>query len=171
MRTHTHHLILTGIPVALACSPMNAQDMALTPAPQEELQASAVAAEPSTEIVSTEENQKLDLPPAEQKLRAGVILLHSLAQTMAGIKDKETADAAVPAIMRYSKEFPAWAQSFNALPPMEEMEQIIYEDQYLPLIENLNQIIKAQASRLAAAEYYNSTNLLTALVHLALINQ
>lgn len=54
---------------------------------------------------------------------------------------------------------------------MEEMEQIIYEDQYLPIIEEINNVVKAQAERLAAAEYYGSTHLLTALIHLALINQ
>lgn len=165
-----HHVIAAAL-IAGTCNPLSAQDMVLNPAPQEETPNQAIPAEQKTTVVSPEEEQQVNLPPAEQKLRAGLILLHSLAQTMAGVKDKDTADAAVPAIMRYAKEFPAWAKSFNALPPLEEMEQIIYEDQYLPVIEKLNQIIKAQANRLAAAEYYNSPQLLTALAHLALINQ
>lgn len=158
---------VAGILLAFSVGPIAAQDQELNPTQEEEM----VSSPAPTEIVSTEENATPDLPQAEHRLRKGIMMLHSLLQTMADIKDKESAEAAVPVIMRYVKEFPAWAQSFNSLPPMEEMEKILYEDRYLPIIENLNKIIKAQAGRLAAAEYYNSNALLTALVHLALINQ
>lgn len=153
------------------CGPASAQEMLLPATQEEESQPHDEQQPAPTEIVSEAEQTLNHLPIAEQRLRKGMVMLHSLMQTMAGIKDKDTAEAAVPGIMRFTKAFPAWAQSFNSLPPMEEMEQIIYEDQYLPLIEELNKVIKMHAERLAAAEYYGSTHLLTALIHLALINQ
>lgn len=166
----SHHFILCLLAAGLLY-PVQAQEMLLPPTPEAEAQQSNIPATAPTEIVSDAEQTQNHLPITEQRLRKGMSMLHSLLQTMAAIKDKETAEAAVPAIMRFTKTFPAWAQSFNSLPPMEEMEQIIYEDQYLPIIEELNKVVKVQADRLAAAEYYGSTHLLTALIHLALINQ
>ena len=111
------------------------------------------------------------LPPAEQRLRVGIILLQQLEQQMASINDEESAEAAVAPLMRLNSALPAWAQSFTALPPLSEQEQQAYEDEYLPLIRKLNNRIKLQAGRLAAAQYYHSLNLPAALAHLAMINQ
>lgn len=133
-------------------------------------------AQPVPEVVQTPDDTAKsavdsDLSPGEQRIRVGLLLLNSLYETMAGIKDKDTADAAVAPVMRIAAELNTWAQSFTALPPMNETEQAICEDAYLPIIRKLNTAIKTQGERLAAAEYYGSRHLPAALVKLALLNQ
>lgn len=112
-----------------------------------------------------------ELPPAEQRVRAGLILLSSLHDTLAGIRDRDTAETAVAPLMRLHAAMQEWAQSFTALPPLTEQEQQAYEEHYIPIIQKLNGRIRSQGERLAAAEYYGSKDLPAALMHLALLNQ
>lgn len=107
------------------------------------------------------------LPEGEKRLRQGIIIIGKLTQSMAEINNKETADAAVPQIMRMCEELRQWTQAFNNLPPLSETETIVYEDRYLPIIRKINKIMQDQADRLAAAEYYGSQNLPAALIHVA----
>ncbi len=143
----------------------------------EAVPSSSQDAPPVREIVQTDappaeqEQDKNTLSPAEQRIRVGIIMLGKLHELMAGIKDHDTAEAAIAPVMRLAAELNTWAQGFTALPPMNELEQAICEDQYLPIIRKLNAAIKLQGERLAAAEYYGSQNLPAALVKLALLNQ
>lgn len=107
------------------------------------------------------------LPDGEKRLRQGIIIIGKLTQSMAEINNKETADAAVPQIMRLCEELRQWTQSFNNLPPLSETETIVYEDRYLPIIRKINKVMQDQADRLAAAEYYGSQDLPAALIHVA----
>ena len=107
------------------------------------------------------------LPEGEQRLRNGIVLLGTLCQYMATVQNHETAEAAVPQIMRLRDELQQWTRSFNNLPPLTEIEVQAYEERYLPTIRKINRIIETQADRIAAAEYYGSKNLAAALVHVA----
>lgn len=107
------------------------------------------------------------LPEGEKRLRQGIIIIGKLTQSMAGIYNKETADAAVPQMMRLCEELRQWTQAFNNLPPLSEAETIVYEDRYLPIIRKINKVMQDQADRLAAAEYYGSQDLPAALIHVA----
>lgn len=106
------------------------------------------------------------LAPGESRIRAGVVLLGMLHDTLARVHDKDTAEAAVPGIMKLSRELQLWGQGFAALPPLDEATQSEYEKRYLPIINRLNERIQVQAERVAAAEFYGSENLPAALVHL-----
>lgn len=134
------------------------------------------SAPPVPEIVPTPqqqptEKQESHLPPGEQRIREGIALLASLHDTMAGVSDRASADAAVAPVMRITADLSTWAQGFTALPPMTESEQVACEEYYLPFIRKINSAIKRQGERLAAAEYYGSQQLPAALVRLALLNQ
>lgn len=111
------------------------------------------------------------LPRSEQLIRAGIMMLDKVQQTLSGINDAETAEAAVAPLMRAEASLQEWARSFNALPPLAEEEQNAYEEVYLPIINKLNSRIRVQGERLASAEYYGSRNLPAALIRLALINR
>lgn len=102
----------------------------------------------------------------ETRIRAGIVLLGALHDTMARVLDKNSAEAAVPVIMRLTRELPAWGQGFAALPPLDEETQSTLEKRYLPIINQLNERIQIQADRIAAAEYYGSENLPAALIKL-----
>ncbi len=106
------------------------------------------------------------LSEAEQRIRQGIVLLGSLHDLLAKIKDEATAEAAVPAIMRASAEFQSWAQGFSSLPPLDADTQRHYERRYLPIIDELNTRIRIQGERIASAEFYGSQNLPAALVRL-----
>lgn len=106
------------------------------------------------------------LPTAEEKIRTGIMLLAGLHDTMAGVKDKDSAEAAVAPIMRFISQLQNWGNSFNTLPPPDEETRQLYEQRYLPIIRQLNERIQAQADRLASAEYYGSRNLPAALIQL-----
>lgn len=112
-----------------------------------------------------------ELPAAEQRVRAGIILLNSLHETMSGIRDRDSAEAAVAPLMRLRSALQEWAASFTSLPPLSEQEQQAYEEQYIPIFKKLNGRIRSQGERIAAAEYYGSRDLPAALMHLALLNQ
>lgn len=133
--------------------------LAQTPALTESPAIRSAAAEPTR------------LPAAEQRLRVGIVMLQQLEQLLAGIDNEEKAATAVAPAMRLSRELRAWAQSFAELPPLSEAEQQAYEDAYLPIIRKLNNRIRTQGERLAAAKYYGSDDLTAALIHLALLNQ
>ena len=109
------------------------------------------------------------IPENEIRIRQGIIHLGTLCQRMAEISDYDSAEAAVPAIMRLHEDLQLWAQSFKSLPPITELETQLLEDKYLPTIRKINHIIEAQADRLGAAEYYGSKNLAAALVRVAQI--
>lgn len=111
------------------------------------------------------------LPEGQQRLVNGMLLLQKLYQIMAEVTDNDTAEAAVPKLMRLNEELRFWAQSFTNLPPLSEPEVAAYEERFLPTIRRINQAIEAQAGRIAAAEYYGSRNLPAALVRIAQIGQ
>lgn len=102
----------------------------------------------------------------ERRIRAGVTMLGLVHNTLARVKDKESAEAAVPIIVRLSSELQHWGQSMNALPPLDEATQSEYEKAYIPVIQKINERIKAQGERVAAAEFYGSQNLPAVLVKL-----
>lgn len=110
------------------------------------------------------------LPLPEQRMREGIVLLSALNDTMAKIQDEASAEAAVAPLMRLHRALQEWTQSFSTLPPLTEQEQQAYEDQYLPIFRKLNNRIRTQGERLAAAEYYGSHDLPAALMHIAIIN-
>lgn len=118
----------------------------------------------STAATTTATDAKLD--PGEARIRAGIVLQGILHDTLAGVKDKESAESATGAIMRLSREMQEWAQGFAALPPLDEETRGLYEEKYLPIIRQMNNRIKAQGERIAAAEFYGSQNLPAALVRL-----
>lgn len=111
------------------------------------------------------------LPEGEQRIRTGIMMLADLYKCMASVRDKDSAEAAVPQIMRLCESFSKWPQSFTNLPPLSEPEIQAYEDRYLPTINRINKMIEEQADRLSAAEYYGSLNLPAALVRLLQIHQ
>jgi len=129
----------------------------------------ALAEEPSAPVPTApvqERQQAPNLPPGEARIRAGIVLLGSLHDTLAGIRDQDSAEAAVPPIMRLSRELQEWGQSFSAMTPLDEETRSLYEKRYLPIINKINDHIRAQGERIAAAEFYGSTNLPAALVRL-----
>lgn len=142
---------------ALFCPLLSAQEPAPLPVADTAMPPAAAAAP--------------ELPAAEQRVRAGIILLNSLHETLAGIRDRDTAEAAVAPLMRLHAGLQEWAQSFTALPPLSEHEQLAYEEQYIPIFKKLNGRIRSQGERIAAAEYYGSRDLPAALIRLALLNQ
>lgn len=113
-----------------------------------------------------QENTLPQLSSGESRIRAGIVLLGALHDTMARVRDKDSAEAAVPVIMRLARELPTWGQGFAALPPLDEETQSTLEKRYLPIINQLNERIQIQADRIAAAEFYGSENLPAALVKL-----
>ena len=111
------------------------------------------------------------LPEGEQRIRTGIMMMADVYKCMASVRDKESAEAAVPQIMRLCETFSKWPQSFANLSPLSEPEIQAYEDRYMPTIQRINKMIEEQADRLAAAEYYGSRNLPAALVRLLQIHQ
>lgn len=116
--------------------------------------------------MATPQTQEPKLDAGEARIRAGIVLQGILHDTLAGVKDKESAETATGAIMRLSREMQEWAQGFAALPPLDDETRALYEDKYLPVIRQMNNRIKAQGERIAAAEFYGSQNLPAALVRL-----
>ncbi len=136
------------------------------------LSAAPVFAEAVVAETGVQQNTQVQpaLPEGEKLLRQGILMLVKLHQIMAGIKDNDTAEAAVPEVMRLCESLRQWPQGFTKLPPISEPEAQAYEENYLPIIRKINTQIEAQADRIAAAEYYGSRNLPAALVRLAQIN-
>ncbi len=107
-----------------------------------------------------------DFSAGEARIRAGIVLLGMLHDTLAQVQDNNSAEVAVASVMRLSRELQTWGQGFAALPPLDEETQSAYEKRYLPIINKLNERIQLQADRIAAAEYYGSKNLPASLVKL-----
>lgn len=120
----------------------------------------------STQRPASEGRQLPALPVGEARIRAGIVLLGHLHDTLAGIRDQDSAEAAVAPIMRLSRELQEWGQGFSALTPLDDETRSLYEKRYLPLVDKLNERIRAQGERIAAAEFYGSSNLPAALVRL-----
>ena len=106
------------------------------------------------------------LPIAEVRIIEGIRLQAHLHDTLATVKDKETAEAAAVSIRRLTLKMQKWAQGFAPLPPLDEDTKAQYESKYLPAIRTLNARIKAQGERIASAEYYGSLTLPSELLKL-----
>ncbi len=120
---------------------------------------------PVQEATATEEPDAA-LAPAELRIIEGIRLQAMLHDTLATVKDKDSADAASAIIRRLTDEMQKWAQGFAALPPLDEDTRNLYEEKYLPSIRLMNARIKTQGERIASAEYYNSQTLPTELLKL-----
>ncbi len=140
----------------------------LPPAPEDTLPAPQPAARPVEAVASapSAQQQAPELSEAEQRIRAGIVMLGRLHDLLARIKDEASAEAAVAPIMRTSSEIQAWAQGFSSLPPLDADTQRSYERRYLPIIDEINTRIRIQGERIASAEFYGSANLPAALVRL-----
>lgn len=141
-----------------------AQDTTLTPSPA--APPTPAGTLPTAEASAMPTETEAQLSPGESRIRAGIVLLGMLHDTLARIHDTETANAAVPSIMKLARELQLWGQGFAALPPLDEDTQSEYEKRYLPIINRINEQIQIQAERISAAEFYGSENLPAALVHL-----
>lgn len=106
------------------------------------------------------------LPAAEQHIRSGIVLLHTLCTTLAKVQDHESAQGSVAIIVRITRELQTWAQGLAALPELTDEEKTLYETSYLPIIGQLNEHLRVQGERLAASDYFGSKDLSTALISL-----
>ncbi len=104
------------------------------------------------------------LPAAEQHIRQGIITLNKLYEILLKIDNKQLADSAALDILKIQQELIEWGQAFGALEELSAEHQRRYEQAYLPIIEQINNQIRAQAARLHSARYYDSTDLPTVLV-------
>lgn len=112
-----------------------------------------------------------ELPTEEVHIRTGMMLLSTLYNTLAKVKDRETAQASVPGVVRLTRELHAWGQAMNTLPPLSEPDREMYETRYLPAIRRLNEHLRAQGERLAASEYFGSQDLAVSLISLYVTTQ
>lgn len=151
--------------VLLAAAATAQEQPQLVPGPQElaPAQIPQVAPEP---VAAAPAPQTAAPSPGEARVRAGIVLLGVLHDTLARIQNTESAEAAVPDIMRIARELQSWGQGFASLPPLDETTQSEYEKKYLPIINRINESIRLQAERVAAAEFYGSENLPAALIRL-----
>ncbi|MCQ2371966.1 MAG: hypothetical protein MJ058_07970 [Akkermansia sp.] len=101
----------------------------------------------------------------ETHVRTGIAILAKMLDTLATVQDRDTAEAAVAPLMRLGEQLTLWAKATATLPPLSELERMELEDRYMPLIKRVNDRLKSQAERIAAAEFYGSRNLPAALVH------
>lgn len=106
------------------------------------------------------------LPAEEQHLRAGIMLLAALYESLARVQDAASARAAAPEVTRLAGELHTWAQGVSSLPLLSEKEARTYERRYMPTIRRVNDHLRAQGERLAASDYYGSQELASALVSL-----
>lgn len=106
------------------------------------------------------------LPPEERHIRAGIVLLGTIYNTLARVNDAQSAQMAVPTIVRLTREVQTWAQGVAALPPLDDESRSLYEERYLPIITRINDYLRAQGERLAASGYFGSQDLSTALMSL-----
>lgn len=147
--------------IACTALPGGAQEVSLPPAP-------AVA---TGEIGSAAQLLPPEIPAAERQIRAGLVLLRSLCIALAAVQDRESAQASIPTIVRITRELQTWAQGMAALPPLSEEERSLYEMRYLPIIGQMNDLLRVQGERLAASDYFGSQDLATALISLYSITQ
>lgn len=104
------------------------------------------------------------LPPEEKHIRTGIILLAKLYKVMEGVRDETEAKIAVPVIVEIMRALREWGQMVPTLPLRSPEEMSVYENRYLPIIRKLNDHLRVQGERLAAANYYESQDLLDALL-------
>lgn len=136
---------------------------ALLPLQAQQEQSLPLPSSPGMKEVPLQEEK---MAAGEAHLREGILLLVELHDTMARIQSHDTAEAAVPVIMRLSRKLLAWGQGFAGLPPLDDATQNSYERRYMPILERINDRLKIQGERLAGANYYGSQNLAAALIHL-----
>ena len=104
--------------------------------------------------------------PAENHIRAGIVITAKVLDVLSKIQDRDTAEAAVAPLMRLGEELTLWAKATATLPQLSDLERMEMEDRYMPVIKRVNDRIKSQCERIAAAEFYGSRNLPAALVHI-----
>lgn len=104
--------------------------------------------------------------PAENHIRAGIVILAKIHDELAKVQDRDSAEEAVPPLMRLGEQLTIWAKASATLPQLSDLERMEMEDKYMPVITRLNNRIKSQGERIAAAEFYGSRNLPAALVHI-----
>lgn len=104
--------------------------------------------------------------PAENHIRAGIVITAKVLDVLSKIQDRDTAEAAVAPLMRLGEELTLWAKATATLPQLSDLERMEMEDRYMPVIKRVNDRIKSQSERIAAAEFYGSRNLPAALVHI-----
>lgn len=134
------------LPLALAAA--NAAEPAPAPAqPAQQVEARAIS-------------------PAESHIRAGIVITAKVLDVLSKIQDRDTAEAAVAPLMRLGEELTLWAKATATLPQLSDLERMELEDRYMPVVKRVNDRIKSQGERIAAAEFYGSRNLPAALVHI-----
>ncbi len=74
------------------------------------------AAEEEQVDAAQEQAYREQIKAAEEHLLAGVQKLHELHRVLLGVKDADSAAAAVPAIIRLTGELHDWAAGFSGLP-------------------------------------------------------
>lgn len=115
---------------------------------------------------ATAESGTNRLLPEEAHIRAGIVILGKLCNTLARVSDKASAQAAVPIIVGLSRDLRAWAQLLPSLPLRGQETISVYEHRYMPIIGKLNAYLRVQGERLAASNYYDAQDLATALLTL-----
>ena len=123
-----------------------------------------VAVLPTDESVQA--SQSDELSPEELHIRTGITILYNLYECLSGVQDEVGAQAAVPVLVRITNELQVWGQKVVALPPLSEDDRERLVNTYIRRIRRLNDHLRAQGERLAAAGYYNSRDLATALASL-----
>lgn len=104
--------------------------------------------------------------PEEAHIRAGIVILGRLYNTLAHVRDADSAQAAVPVIVGLTRAVRSWGQAVTGLPLRSPEVIKTYEQRYLPIIDKLNGYLRAQGERLAASNYYDTQDLATALLAL-----
>lgn len=131
--------------------------------------AAATAAEPAPAQPPAQPAQQVEaraISPAESHIRAGIVITAKVLDVLSKIQDRDTAEAAVAPLMRLGEELTLWAKATATLPQLSDLERMELEDRYMPVVKRVNDRIKSQGERIAAAEFYGSRNLPAALVHI-----
>lgn len=131
--------------------------------------AAANAAEPAPAQPPAQPAQQVEaraISPAESHIRAGIVITAKVLDVLSKIQDRDTAEAAVAPLMRLGEELTLWAKATATLPQLSDLERMELEDRYMPVVKRVNDRIKSQGERIAAAEFYGSRNLPAALVHI-----
>ncbi len=126
----------------------------------------ASAAEQQVMTPPSAGEEETALPPEEKHIRTGIILLAKLYKTLTGVEDGTSAQAAVPIVVELTRELQEWGQMVPTLPPCSQEVMDAYELKYMPVIRKINDYLRVQGERLAAANYYESRDLLDALLAL-----
>ena len=129
--------------------------------------AASAAAEPAPAPAQpAQQEEARAISPAENHIRAGIVITAKVLDVLSKIQDRDTAEAAVAPLMRLGEELTLWAKATATLPQLSDLERMEMEDRYMPVIKRVNDRIKSQGERIATAEFYGSRNLPAALVHI-----